>query len=43
MKKKQILHIYIDLGECDKTIKDFYNFPPYSILYILGIEIPNKD
>ena len=34
---------YIELGECETELRQYYNFQNDTILYILGIETPNKN
>ena len=34
---------YIELGECETALRQYYNFQNDTILYILGIETPNKN
>ena len=34
---------YIELGECENILKVHYKLPNETILYILGVESPNKD
>ena len=33
----------IYLGECENLLKHYYNLPSNTILYILGVETPNKN
>ena len=34
---------YIELGECENELKNYYKLPNETILYILGIETPDKN
>ena len=41
--KSETKYSYIDLGECEKKIKEYYHLPDNTELFILGIDSPNKN
>ena len=41
--KSETKYSYIDLGECENKIKDYYHLPYDTELFILGIDSPNKN
>ena len=41
--QKNSNYSYIELGECENTLKEHYKLESDTILYILGVETPNKD